>query len=104
MFAVLETGGKQYKVEKGTLLQVERLTGEVGDAVQIDKVMLIGDGENISIGAPTLKGASVKLEIVQQFRGPKLIVFKKRRRKGSRRKNGHRQELSRVLVTEIIGA
>lgn len=101
MIAVLETGGKQYKVEQGTVLQVERIDGNVGDSIKIEKVLLIEDGENVSIGQPLVKGASVDAEIVQQFRGPKLIVFKKRRRKGSRRKNGHRQELSRIRVTGI---
>lgn len=102
MFAVLETGGKQYKVEQGSVIQVERIAGEVGDAIEIGKVLLIEDGEKVSIGSPLVKGASIKAQIVEQLRGPKLIVFKKRRRKGSRRKNGHRQELSRVRVTEIV--
>lgn len=102
MFAVLETGGKQYKVEQGSVIQVERIAGDVGDAIELGKVLLIEDGEKVSIGSPLVKGASIKAQIVEQLRGPKLIVFKKRRRKGSRRKNGHRQELSRVRVTEIV--
>ena len=102
MFAVFQTGGKQYKVAKDQLLAVERLQGEAGDSVAFDSVLMVGEGETTTVGAPFVAGATVAAEIVEQGRGPKIIVFKKRRRKNSRRRNGHRQDLTLLRVTEIL--
>ena len=102
MFAVIKTGGKQYRVAADQTLEVEKLAGNAGDTVVFDKVLMVaGDGEPV-IGAPNVEGASVAGEIVDQKRGPKIIVFKKRRRKNSRRKNGHRQDLTLVRITDIL--
>jgi large subunit ribosomal protein L21 len=97
MFAVIQTGGKQYKVAKDDVIRVERLPGEEGSSVVLDQVLLVGD----KIGAPTVSGASVTATVVAQARGPKLIIFKKRRRQNSRRKNGHRQDLTILRITDI---
>jgi large subunit ribosomal protein L21 len=100
MFAVIKTGGKQYRVVAKDLLQVEKLAGEPGQTVKFDEVLMVG-GDAVKVGAPTVAGASVSAEVVEQGRGPKVIAFKKRRRKNSRRKRGHRQELTTVRITEI---
>lgn len=97
MFAIIKTGGKQYRVTEGDLLQVEKLEGEEGGSVTFDQVLAAGD----KIGAPLVEGASVTAEIVDQGRGRKVIVFKKRRRQNSRRKNGHRQYITTVKITAI---
>ncbi|MBI4967776.1 MAG: 50S ribosomal protein L21 [Rhodospirillales bacterium] len=97
MFAVVKTGGKQYKVAQDDLVTVEKLAGEPGQAVTLGEVLMVGD----KIGAPLVAGAQVNAEIVKQTRGDKIIVFKKRRRKNSRRKNGHRQELTVLKITGI---
>lgn len=97
MFAVIQTGGKQYKVAKDDLIRVERLPGEAGSEIVLDQVLLVGD----KIGAPTVSGASVTATVVAQARGPKIIIFKKRRRQNSRRKNGHRQDLTILRITDI---
>ena len=104
MFAVIKTGGKQYRVTGGDVLVVEKLDGDAGDAVQFDTVLMLarGDGAAPEVGAPGVAGASVAGTIVEQTRGPKVIAFKKRRRKNSRRKRGHRQDLTRVRITDII--
>ena len=101
MFAVIKTGGKQYRVAADDLLEVARLEGERGDIIAFGEVLLVG-GESVTLGAPTVAGASVAAEILEQGRGPKIIAFKKRRRKNSRRKRGHRQEFTLVRVTEIL--
>ncbi len=97
MFAVIQTGGKQYKVAKDDVIRVEKLAGEAGEQVVLDQVLMVGD----KIGAPIVAGASVTATVVAQARGPKLIVFKKRRRQNSRRKNGHRQDLTILRITDI---
>jgi large subunit ribosomal protein L21 len=103
MFAVIKTGGKQYRVAASDLIKVEKLAGTAGDAVAFGEVLLLGGGEaEASVGAPLVKGATVAGEIVEQFRGPKVIAFKKRRRQNSKRKRGHRQELTLVRITEIL--
>ena len=105
MFAVIKTGGKQYKVASGDLLEIERLPGEAGGAVLFTEVLAVGGGATgTKFGKPYLPGASVKAELVQQTRGERLIVFKKRRRQNSRRKNGHRQDLTLVKITDIVAA
>jgi large subunit ribosomal protein L21 len=102
MFAVIKTGGKQYRVAAAETLEIEKLEGAAGDAVIFsDVLMLSGDGE-AKVGAPLVAGASVLGEIVEQKRGKKIIVFKKRRRQNSRRKNGHRQDLTVVRITDIL--
>lgn len=101
MFAIVKTGGKQYRVAKDDVITVERLAGEEGGKVTLNEVLAVGDGEAVSVGAPLVDGAAVEAEIVKQARGPKIIVFKKRRRKNSRRRNGHRQDLTVLKVTDI---
>ncbi len=100
MFAVIRTGGKQYKVAKDDVLSVEKLEGEAGAAVTFADVLMVG-GETVRAGAPLVGGASVMAEIVEQGRGEKVVAFKKRRRKDSRRKRGHRQHFTKVKITEI---
>jgi large subunit ribosomal protein L21 len=97
MFAVIQTGGKQYKVANGDVIRVEKLAGEAGADVVLDQVLMVGD----KIGAPLVDGAKVTATVVAQARGPKLIVFKKRRRQNSRRKNGHRQDITILRITDI---
>jgi large subunit ribosomal protein L21 len=101
MFAVIRTGGKQYRVATGETLEVEKLAGEAGDQLVLSDVLVLG-GDSPKVGAPLVSGASVAVEIVEQRRGDKVIIFKKRRRQNSRRKNGHRQHLTLVRVTEIL--
>lgn len=103
MYAVIKTGGKQYRVAADDVLTIEKLTGEPGDKIEFGEVLMVG-GDSVKIGAPLVSGALVKAEVVEQTRGPKVIAFKKRRRKNSRRKRGHRQDLTTVKITEIIGA
>jgi large subunit ribosomal protein L21 len=101
MFAVIKTGGKQYRVAAEDMLKVDRLKGEPGEIVQFGEVLVVG-GDNVTLGSPTIAGASVAAEVLQQGRGPKIIAFKKRRRKNSRRKRGFRQEFTLVRITEIL--
>ena len=102
MFAVIKTGGKQYKVAKDTVLKVERLEGEPGSKVEFKEVLLVGEASKPSfIGTPVVKGASVTAEIVKQERDAKVLVFKKKRRQNYRRKIGHRQELTQVKILDI---
>jgi large subunit ribosomal protein L21 len=100
MFAIVKTGGKQYRVGVGDQITVERLAGEVGGAISLNEVLALG-GETPQVGTPTIAGASVTAKIVQQPRGTKVIVFKKKRRKNYRRKRGHRQELTVLKIEEI---
>ncbi|MBN9259969.1 MAG: 50S ribosomal protein L21 [Hyphomicrobium sp.] len=105
MYAVIKTGGKQYRVAADDVLTVEKLAGEPGAKIEFGEVLMVGGNDTgVKIGAPLVSGALVKAEVVEQGRGPKVIAFKKRRRKNSRRKRGHRQELTTVKITEIIGA
>mgnify|MGYP004656449093 CR=1 FL=1 len=97
MFAVIKTGGKQYKVAKDDVIVIERVQGDEGAKVNFAEVLMVGD----KVGTPLVDGASVTGEIVKQSRGEKVIVFKKRRRQGYKRKNGHKQDLSVVKITEI---
>lgn len=100
MYAVIKTGGKQYRVSEGQKLRVEKLAGGVGDKVTLGEVLLVG-GDAPKIGQPLVKGASVAAEIVAQDRGKKLVVFKFRRRKNYRRKTGHRQQYTELKITGI---
>jgi large subunit ribosomal protein L21 len=104
MYAVIKTGGKQYRVTQDDVLTVERLAGDAEQTIEFSDVLMVGEGDNVKVGSPTLAGAKVLAEVVEQTRGPKLIAFKKRRRKSSRRKRGHRQDLTKVKITEIVGA
>lgn len=101
MFAIVKTGGKQYRVGPGDQIVVERIVGDVGTEVSLSEVLAISDGDTSSIGRPSLPNASVRARIVQQPRGTKLLVFKKKRRKNYRRKRGHRQELTVLKIEEI---
>jgi large subunit ribosomal protein L21 len=102
MFAVLKTGGKQYKVAKDDIFLVEKLAAEAGATVEFGEVLMLG-GDTVTIGAPTVAGAVVRAEVLEQTKGPKLISFKKRRRKhSSQRTRGHRQQLTRVRIVEIV--
>lgn len=101
MYAVVATGGKQYKVQEGEILRVEKLAGEVGTEVAFDQVLMLSDGENVTIGKPVLEGAQVKAHIVEQGKSKKIIVFKYKRRKRYRRKQGHRQPFTAVKIDAI---
>lgn len=104
MYAVIKTGGKQYRVSPDDVLSIERLAGEAGAKVEFSDVLMVGEGDSVKVGTPLVDGAKVVGEVVEQFRSPKVIVFKKRRRKNSRRKKGHRQDLTKVKIVEIQGA
>ncbi len=104
MFAIIRTGGKQYKVSQDTYLQVEKLDANVGDKIQISEVLMVSDGTTTTVGAPVISGAVVTAEILEQGRAEKVIIFKKRRRQNYRRKNGHRQHLTTIKITGIKAA
>ena len=101
MFAVFKTGGKQYRVAAEDVLKVAKVKGEPGEIVEFGEVLVVG-GDNVTLGAPTVAGATVAAEVLQQARGPKIIAFKKRRRKNSRRKRGYREEFTLLRITEIL--
>ncbi|MDE5832477.1 MAG: 50S ribosomal protein L21 [Desulfovibrio sp.] len=101
MYAVVETGGKQFRVEQNSKITVEKLAGDNGSEIILEKVLLLG-GEELKLGDPYIAGASVKAEILAQKRGPKLVIFKRRRRKDSKCKHGHRQDLTELLIKDII--
>lgn len=101
--AVIRTGGKQYRVSEGDVVRVERLAGEAGEKISFDQVLAVGEGESLKVGKPTVSGAKVDGEIVEQGRGEKIIVFKFKRRKRYRRKQGHRQDYTAVKITGITG-
>jgi large subunit ribosomal protein L21 len=102
MYAVVKTGGKQYRVAKDDIIRIERLPGEAGDVVTLGEVLMMGDGASVKIGAPLIAGAAVAGEIVEQARADKIVVFKKRRRQNYRRKQGHRQLLTVLRITDIL--
>lgn len=102
MYAIIESGGKQYRVEPGAVVALERIPGDVGSQVELDRVLLVSDGTTVKVGQPTLSGAKVISEIVAQTRGEKIDVFKFKRRKKYRRKTGHRQELTKVRIAQIV--
>ena len=101
MFAVIRTGGKQYRVATEDVIKVEKVKGDPGEIVQFGEVLVVG-GDDVTLGEPTIAGASVAAEVLEQGRGAKVIAFKKRRRKNSRRRRGHRQEFTLLRVTEIL--
>jgi large subunit ribosomal protein L21 len=101
MFAVIKTGGRQYRVVPDDVLEIGKIDGEVGTIVQLSEVLVVG-GDTPVLGAPTVKGATVAAEVLQHKRGPKVIAFKKRRRKNSRRKRGYRDEITVLRISEIL--
>jgi large subunit ribosomal protein L21 len=101
MYAVMTTGGRQYRVSPGDTIDVEKLTGAVGETVTVTNVQLVGQGAEVIVGAPAVAGVRVEAQIIAQKRGKKIIIFKHRRRKGYRRKQGHRQSLTSLRVTGI---
>jgi large subunit ribosomal protein L21 len=102
MYAVIKTGGKQYRVAAGDKLRVEKLAGNVGESITFGEVLMIG-GDAVTIGQPLVKGAKVEAKIIAQDRAKKIIVFKFRRRKNYRRKNGHRQPFTALEITAVVG-
>ncbi|MFP9112473.1 50S ribosomal protein L21 [Flavobacterium sp. RHBU_3] len=102
MYAIVEIAGQQFKVSKDQKVFVHRLEGNEGDAVKFAKVLLLSDGTNVTIGAPAIEGASVEAKVLQHVKGDKVIVFKKKRRKGYKVKNGHRQSLTQIEITAIV--
>ena len=101
MYAIVNTGGKQYKIRQGDVLRVEKIPGEVGSPVSFDKVLMFSDGENVNIGRPVLDNVAVKGHIVDQGKGKKIIVFKYKKRKRYRRKLGHRQQYTEIKIDSI---
>ena len=104
MFAVIRTGGKQYRVEPGDCITVERIAGDAGASVTFDEVLMLADDKKQTVGKPLVKGATVAATVLEQARAPKIIVFKKKRRKGYRRTHGHRQDITVLRVTDVRSA
>jgi len=104
MYAVVKTGGKQYRVAKDDKILVEHIDAEEGQKITLDKVMMLGDGDKVTIGSPIVENASVEAEVLSQTRGPKIIVFRRKRRKNHRRIQGHRQDLTLLKITDISSA
>jgi large subunit ribosomal protein L21 len=104
MYAVIQTGGKQYRVKSGEQLKVELLAAEVGATVSFDRVLMLGEGDGVKVGAPFVSGAAVKATVVAQGRGEKIRIFKLRRRKHFAKTQGHRQGFTEVRIDEIVGA
>ena len=103
MFAVIKTGGKQYTVHENDILWVEKLEAEPGACIILDEVLMFSDGKKVTVGTPTITGATVKATVVEQMRDRKVIIFKKKRRHNYRRKKGHRQYLTQIKITDIKG-
>jgi len=101
MYAIVESGGKQYKAVPGTTIEVDRLQVEEGTPFDLDQVLLVSDGDDVKVGAPTVDGATVKTTVVEHFKGRKIIVFKYKTRERYRRKQGHRQQYTRLQIDEI---
>jgi large subunit ribosomal protein L21 len=104
VYAILETGGKQYKVRPGDTLQVEKLTAASGETVELDRVLMVSDDDALTVGSPFVDGAKIVAEVVDHHRGPKIIVFKYKAKVRYRRKTGHRQSLTTLRIKEIQGA
>ncbi len=103
MYAVIVTGGKQYKVSEGDTLFIEKLTAEEGEAVTFDQVLMVGNGDNVTVGAPNVEGATVEAKVLKNGKAKKIYVFKMKRKKNYRRKKGHRQPFTKVEITKING-
>ena len=104
MYAVIKTGGKQYRVAPGESLQVESLTADVGASISFDEVLLVANGDAVTVGAPLVQGAAVKAEVTAHGRGDKIRIIKHRRRKHYHKEQGHRQNFTAIKITEIVGA
>ncbi|MBI5183733.1 MAG: 50S ribosomal protein L21 [Nitrospinae bacterium] len=104
MFAVIESGGRQYRISKGDIIRVEKLKGNIGEEVILDNVLMVGNGEDIFIGNPRVDNARIVSKIIRHGQGKKIIIFKHKRRKNYRKKQGHRQPFSEVKITEIEGS
>ena len=102
MYAVVKTGGKQYRVAKDDTILVEKLDAEEGQKVTLSDVMLLGEGDKVTVGTPVVANASVEAQVVSQTRGPKIIIFRRKRRKNHRRTQGHRQDLTLLKITDIL--
>ncbi|WP_456431020.1 50S ribosomal protein L21 [Thermosulfuriphilus sp.] len=102
MYAIVRTGGKQYKVAPGEVIKVEKLPGEVGESVELTEILLVAEGEEVKIGQPLLESVRIKATILEQGRHPKVVVFKKKRRKNYKKKYGHRQPYTALKIEEII--
>ncbi len=102
MYAIVNIAGKQYKAEKDKYLYTDLLAGETGAKVEFDSVLLLSDGNNVEVGAPVVKGAKVSGKILEQVKGDKVIIFKKKRRKGYQKRTGHRQKYTKVLIENIV--
>ena len=103
MYAVIVTGGKQYKVSEGDTLFVEKIEAEEGSAVTFDQVLMVGEGEDVKVGAPTVAGATVEASVVENGKAKKVIVYKYKRKTGYHKKNGHRQLFTQVKIDSIVG-
>lgn len=103
MYAIFQSGGKQYKAEPGTVIRLEKLSGTVGDKVVLDQVLMVGDGEQAQVGQPMVEGTVVNGRIVEQGRAKKIVIFKHKRRKDYRKKQGHRQSFTAVFIEGIGG-
>ena len=101
MYAVIKTGGKQYRVSKNDVVRVEKIDAEVGSEIALDQVLLVGSGDSTKVGSPLVDGASVKASVLDQVKADKIVVFKKKRRKNYRKKQGHRQNLTVLRITDI---
>jgi len=104
MFAVIKSGGKQYKVAKNDVIRVEKLDAEAGASIDLNKVLMVGDDKSQTVGVPLVDGASVSATVLEQMRDRKIIIFKKKRRQNYRRKNGHRQHLTVLRIDDILAA
>jgi len=104
MYAVIKTGGQQFRVEKGDKFSIQKLEIEAGKSITLDEVMMINDGKKATIGAPLVKGATVTAKVVEQYRDEKVVIFKKKRRQNYRRTKGHRQHLTLIEITDIKAA
>lgn len=102
MYAVIKTGGKQYRVADGETLKIESLTADVGSTVDFDQVLMVGEGESVKVGSPLVEGSSVKAEVLSHGRGDKIRIVKHRRRKHSHKEQGHRQNFTEVKITQIV--
>ena len=102
MYAIVEIAGHQYKVEKDKYIYTQKLSTEAGEDVEFENVLLVDDNGSVAVGAPTVSGAKVKATVLDHLKGDKIIVFKKKRRKGYRKRNGHRQNYSKILIQDIV--
>ncbi len=104
MYAVIATGGKQYRVSEGDILRVEKIAGEIGETVALDRVLMVAEGDDVTIGTPVVENAVVNASIVEQAKAKKVLVFKYKRRKRFRRKQGHRQPFTAIKIDNIVSS